>query len=203
MVLTGALLGAASTAALAQTVAFSGSGAVALGPLVVPPSDLQAGESFYSLAILPGTTAYTLNGQSGWTFESQFAVRLTPQAGGALAAAGTVTAFTFTRGADSLFGVGTTGSPDVSGGLIGIGYTVTGGTGLYAGYSGLGGSLVQLFGPPVPGVGYAEFNGLLTPVPEPATAPLLLAAGVMAWAARAAARRLRAVARPAPQGQPT
>ncbi len=158
----------------ALTVTFSGSGVVN-GPAQTPPV-------FSGLLIGPADAAYTLGGETGWTIDVSFGGALTPGGG----YAGTMNG-RFLRGADSLLFTGTQSTP-VLGEPIALVYTITGGTGAFAGWTGTGSSTVQLlgnpFGLPTP-VPFIESNGALdiSPVPEPAAA-VLFAAGLLGLAGR-------------------
>jgi len=155
-----ALLGASLSVA-AVTVQFSGTGAVS-GPAQVPP--LLTG-----LTVLPASTAYTFEGVTGWTLDSVFEFNLATLTGSGSG--------TFAHGADSLTATFTSTTPGLGAPLF-LTYTVTGGTGAFAGMSGTGSSQVQLLGDPLglpTPIPFAETAGVLTlaAIPEPATYALL------------------------------
>lgn len=159
------------------TLAFSGSGVVN-GPAQTPPN-------FVGLSIGPADASYTLGGETGWTIDVLFGGALGPEGG----YSGTMSG-SFQRGADSLLFTGTQSSMQL-GQPIALSYSITGGTGAYAGYEGFGTSVVILqgnpLGLPVP-VPFIEIGGVLQlqPIPEPATWALwtLGLAGMLAAARR-------------------
>lgn len=167
-----AALAAAAIAAQAQSFSFTGSGQVT-------PTGPPSGTGDLPLVVI--NTAYDLPGAGTWLLQSSFVSNLVTGLG-----AGT---FTFSLGADSLSGTLATAAAPVAGGTgFELSYTVTSGTGAYAGLTGSGTSLVRLLddinGPPP--FDYLE-AGIMTLVPEPASA-LLLLAGVLGVAG---ARRLQ------------
>lgn len=172
-VLATALLGAAPAQAL--TVGFAGSGQVH-GPTPTPPAQ------FNGLSIGPGDANYVLDGVSGWTLDVEFSGgfvgsiengMLTIQGGWNGTMAGH-----FARGGDGLYFTGVQRS-DSPADPIELTYTITGGTGLYAGYTGSGSSTVVLMGnpfalpTPVPFLENGVFR--LQAVSEPGTWTLWLA----------------------------
>ena|SRR5947209_8515862 len=159
-VLGAALLGA-SLSVGALTVHFSGSGTVS-GPAQVPPL-------FTGLTVLPGSTAYTFEGVTGWTLASTFDFNVATLTGSGSA--------TFAHGSDSLTATITSTTPALGAPLF-LTYTVTGGTGAYAGLSGTGSSQTQLLGDPLglpTPIPYVETAGVLTlaAIPEPSELALL------------------------------
>jgi hypothetical protein len=140
-----------ATPVLAETISFQGMGTVApSGPQVGPVLPLSA------------TGSYTFTpGGPGWTLSSPFSFNFASGTG-----SGT---FNFARAADSLFG--TLISAGAPGGFQ-LSYTITGGTGIYAGARGWGSSSITLLGdpnsPPTPYSEAGRFN-----VPEPGTLALL------------------------------
>jgi hypothetical protein len=160
----GALAAVLAAAVPAQagglTLSFSGSGVVN-GPPQTPPL-------FAGLQIGPGDASYVLGGEAGWTIDVVFGGALNPEGG----YAGTMSG-SFARGADRLFFTGTQSTSQL--GLpIGLGYSITGGSGAYAGYVGSGFSTVILQGNPLglpTPVPFIEVGGVLQlqPIPEPAS----------------------------------
>ncbi len=150
--------------ASAAPVTFSGSG------VVVPGAGFNPFASPWPL-VATSTGGYTVNGDAGWNFLSEFRVDLlfTPApvpTGGS----GTF-ALTDSDSSDALYGtVLTTATPTG----FDIAYTVTSGAGAYANFSGTGSSSVIFTSDPsqLP-VSYREVNGT---IPEPTTAALVLAA---------------------------
>src|SRR4029450_1198275 len=136
--LAAGLLGA-SLSAGALTVHFSGPRA-ARGPPQVPPV-------FSGLTVLPASTAYTFEGIAGWTLAAAFEFNVATLTGSGSG--------TFAHGADSITAAFTSTTPSLGAPLF-LTYTVTGGTGAFAGMVGTGTSPVQLLGNPL---------GLPTPVP--------------------------------------
>lgn len=156
----------AALPAQALTLNFSGSGVVQ-GPAQAPPL-------FTGLTIGPTDASYTFDAQAGWTINVLFGGILTPTGGYEGSMSGT-----FARGADSLAFTGTQ-STALLGQPIALVYTITGGTGTFAGYTGSGSSNVTLLGNPLglpTPVPFLENNGVLnlTPIPEPGTWALWLA----------------------------
>ncbi len=162
------LLALAGGAAQALAASYAGSGIVAnIGPPVGSVQSLLASSS----------GGYTLAGSGGWSLSAPFDFDFATGSG--------VGSFSLTRGADTLTGTLLTalGPP----GSFALAYTVTGGTGQFAGASGDISSLVTL----IEGVGpdafsYAEI-GVITVVPEPASWALML--GGAAWLAVRQRRR--------------
>jgi hypothetical protein len=150
------------------------------GPAQTPPF-------FSGLVIGPADASYVLNGQTGWTINVSFGGALTPQGGYSGSMSGS-----FVRGADSLSFTGSQFTA-LLGQPIALSYTVTGGTGAFAGLVGSGSSSVTLlgnpFGLPSP-VPFIETDGVLqlAPIPEPATL-WLWAAGLAGLGLRQAKRR--------------
>jgi len=137
--------------AAAVTISFEGSGTV---------TPTGAPDEFGNLPLL-ATGAYSFDGDPGWTLLSPFVFSL-----GGGTGSGT---FNFSRASDSLFGsLATVGAP---GGFL-LDYTITGGTGGFAGAAGWGRSVVTLLGDPSsPPTPYSETGSLH--VPEPGTLALL------------------------------
>lgn len=162
-----ALLSTVPMAAQALVLAVSGSGVVQ-GPTPMPPD-------FSGLSIGPGNASYLLGGVTGWSIDVAFDGQLmTTEIDGNLAFGGWTGTMSgrFLRGGDSISFTGTQSSAGLEE-PIALQYTVTGGTGLYAGYLGSGSSSVALVGNPFSlptPVPLREFGGVLNlqPVPEPA-----------------------------------
>jgi len=169
------LLGTAS--AMAITVVYSGSGTVT-GPAQAPPT-------LTGLQLTAATSSFTIGGTTGWGVDKLFTFNLPSLTGG-----GT---FNFTNGSSSFGGTFTSARANTTAPTT-LQYTVTGGTGIYAGYAGIGfGYGVTIGDPfslPAGNVSFSEggfFN--ISPVPEPASG-VLLAAGLGAallWRRRALA----------------
>jgi len=137
--------------ALAANIGFEGSGEV---------SPTGAPDASGNLPVF-ASGSYAFNAQAGWSLSSPFVFNL-----GLGTGAGT---FSFSSAADSLFGtLATVGTP----GGFALTYTITGGTGTYAGARGYGQSTVTLLGdpnvPPTPFIESGEFT-----VPEPGSLALL------------------------------
>jgi hypothetical protein len=153
----------------AQTFTFTGNGAVA--PTGAP-------DAFGNLPVAVVNTSYSFTGYSGvWTLLAPFTFNLGTQAGSG--------AFSFSQGANSLSGtLATAAAPVAQGPGFELTYTVTSGTGVFAGLVGGGSSLVRLLGdissPPTP---YLEAGIFALAVPEPATW-LLMGGGALALAWR-------------------
>lgn len=145
-------------AAQAQTFTFTGQGLVTpAGPPVGP---------LLPLTVL--NTSYDFPGAGSWLLSSLVQFDLSSLTGTGI--------FTFSSGADSLSGTLSTVQGPVAGGPgFEISYTVASGTGLYAGLSGSGSSVVRLLADPAgqPPFPYLE-AGIISLVPEPAAAALML-----------------------------
>jgi hypothetical protein len=153
-----ALLAALCGVAHSQTLAFGGSGFVA--PQGDPVDNIQS-------LLATSDTGYTLGSESGWGLYAPFDFNLATGLG-----EGT---FSFNRGSDRLLGELDTRLIAGSSTAFELVYTVYGGTGRFAGWTGTGRSMVSLVGPPGSnGFPYLE-SGQLTLVPEPATWALLFA----------------------------
>lgn len=179
----------AAGVASAAAVSFSGTGLVNPGPGFDPFS------SPWPL-VATSVNGYTVGGDAGWNFVSNFDVDVVFGPGGPMPTGGTGDfALTDSDSADGLFGtVTTTATP--SG--FSIAYTVTSGSGAWSGYAGSGSSSVLFTSDPrVFPTSYVEVEGLLNLVPEPASGVLVLAAGG-AWAALR--RRRDASSCPTPAG---
>ncbi len=167
--LTAVAAAVTALAAQAQTFSFTGSGAVVP---TAPPS--LAGD----LPLTVTATAYDLPGPLTWTLQSNFIFNILTGTGAG--------SFSFSDGvSSSLSGSLTTVAATVAGGSgFELTYTVTGGTGTYAGLTGSGSSLVRLLNDlnSPPPYDYLE-SGLISLVPEPSSAWLLLggALGLAAW----------------------
>jgi MYXO-CTERM domain-containing protein len=137
-VMAAAALGASATLASPLVLPFAGTGAVTPGPGFDPNAPV------WPLQVLPVLTDYTLAGQPGWTMSSDFAFSFITNTGSG----------TFAM-ADA-FGNSMAGTIatvlDPSNGPFGgfdITYTVSGGTGSFAGFLATGFSEVVLDAPPV------------------------------------------------------
>lgn len=161
---SGALL--LALGAQAQSFTFTGTGQVVPTGAPSPSGDLP-------LAVI--NTAYDLPGPGTWSLSSAFVFNTVSGTGNG--------SFSFSQGADSLAGTLATTQTLVAGAPgFEISYTVNSGTGLYAGLTGFGSSLVQLLDPLTgpPPYDYLE-AGILTLVPEPGAA-LLLGCGLFGLA---------------------
>jgi hypothetical protein len=152
------LLAALCSVAHSQTLTYGGSGFVV--PLAEPVDNV--------LSLLATSDAgYTLGGDSGWGLYSPFQFNLTTGLG-----EGT---FSLYRGADRLVGDLDTKLLSGSSTAFELVYTVYGGSGRFAGWTGSGKTTVSLVGPQgANGFPYLE-TGQLTLVPEPASWALLFA----------------------------
>jgi hypothetical protein len=167
-----AAFAAVALSAHAQSFTFTGAGQVT-------PTGPPSGTGDLPLMVI--NSAYDLPGAGTWQLQSSFFSNLNTGMGAG--------SFTFSQGADSLSGTLTSSAAVVAGtNGFELGYAVTGGTGAYSGRTGSGSGLVQLLddisGPPP--YDYIE-AGILTLVPEPMSA-LLMLGGVVALAGR---RRLQ------------
>jgi hypothetical protein len=175
--LVGALALCLGAAAQAQSFTFTGQGQVVPTGAPSPSGDLP-------LAVV--NTAYDLPGAGTWALQSSFVFNLVSGTGSG--------SFSFSQGADSLFGTLSTVQAVVAGASgFEISYSVAGGTGAYAGLTGSGSSLTQLLDPLTgpPPYDYLE-AGIMTLVPEPG-APLLMLGGLLAigcWRRAQAASRV-------------
>lgn len=147
--------------AMALSVPFFGSGDVT--PIAEPDAD-------GNVPIIVINTQYTLGGTPGFELSSFFLYNIPLDQG--------VGTFSFAKGPDLLAGTLTT---ERAGNGFALRYFVNSGGGLYAGYAGLGGSVVTLLGdpdaPPTPFTEEGSFR--LQRVPEPG-ALLLLGLGLVA-----------------------
>ena len=164
-----------SVSAAAVTISFSGSGLVT-GPAQVPPT-------FTDLHVDPATSSYTFGGIAGWTLDALFSFNLATLSGSGSGV--------FAHGGDSLkFNMSST-TPSL-GAPLDLVYTITGGTGAFAGFIGSGSSQVQLLGNPLglpDPIPFTESNGTLTvAIPEPSELALLVA-GLGALLMRTTRRR--------------
>jgi hypothetical protein len=169
---TAALLSGAASA-MAITINFSGSGLVT-GPAQTPPvlSGLTMGSA---------TSDYIVAGEGGWHVDKVFSFNVATLVGGGN--------WTLSNGSSSLTGMFTSSRAD-STSPTALLYTVTGGTGSFAGYTGSGvatGSTAgNPFGLPAAVVTFTESGAFnVSAVPEPAMG-WLLAAGLaaVAWRVR-------------------
>ena len=173
----GAGLLGASVSVGALTVHFSGSGEVT-GPA-------PSGPLFTDLTVLPASTAYTFEGVTGWTLSSSFEFDASTLTG---AGSGT-----FAHGADSITATFTSTTPQLGAPLF-LTYTVTGGTGAFAGMVGTGSSQVQLLGNPLglpTPIPFIDSEGVLTLAAVPEPSELALVASGLALLAAFARRRRR------------
>ncbi|MBN8503572.1 MAG: PEP-CTERM sorting domain-containing protein [Burkholderiales bacterium] len=160
--------------AFAQTFVVVGSGTV------TPQGPIDGGGNW---PLQANGTDYTFQGFAGtWTLLSNFSFNVVSNVG-----TGT---FSLTQGADGVSGtLYTEGTPIAAGAGFELEYTITSGTGMFAGLAGSGSSLVRLISDPngPPPYSYLEAGIMsLQPIPEPQTALLLGAGlGLLAW------RRLR------------
>lgn len=155
-----AVLIACAAPAGAAVIDFSGRGQVA-------PSGPPAG-TVLSLGVLTPTTSYTFGAAAAdWRLESAFAFDLATNQG-----SGTFRFFD-SAGPSSLFGTFTS-TTSALGAPFALTYTVTGGSGIYAGFVGTGASTTTLLGnpnePPTP---FTEVGRFDVRVPEPASLGLL------------------------------
>lgn len=151
-----------------QSFTFTGQGQVIPTGAPSPSGDLP---------LVVVNTTYDLPGAGIWSLQSGFVFNLVTGAG--------TGSFQFSQGTNSFFGTLTTQQAVVAGTAgFEIGYSVTGGTGQFAGVTGSGSSLTQLLDPLTgpPPYDYLE-AGIMSLVPEPAALLLMLAgvAGLAAW----------------------
>jgi hypothetical protein len=167
----------ASGAATAITLAYSGSGAVT-GPAQTPPV-------LTGLTLSAATSSFTIGADPTWRVDKLFFFNTATLTGGG--------SFTFSNASSSFSGtfVSTRASTTSPTTLV---YTVTGGTGAYAGFVGdgigYGTTIGNPFGLPAAVVSFTEggfFN--ISAVPEPASALLLSlgAASIALWRRRPSA----------------
>ncbi|WP_326532841.1 PEP-CTERM sorting domain-containing protein [Pseudorhodoferax sp.] len=163
-------------AAFAQTFIFTGAGAL---------SETSPPDAMGDWGLQANGAAYSFEGYAGsWTLLANFVYNVNSNLGSG--------SFSFSQGADSLTGtLSSSGSVIAQGAGFDIVYTVTGGTGVFAGLTGGGNSVARLLGNPndPPPVSFFEAGIMnLQAIPEPQTG-LLLAAGLgfLAW------RRLRRI----------
>ena len=122
------------------------------------------------------TSNYTLVGDGGWHVDKVFGFNVV-----SLVGSGT---FTLSNGSDSLSGTFTSSKANAAA-PTDLFYSVLGGTGTFAGYTGSGTSSGitegNAFGLPAALVTFTETGSLnITPIPEPTTA-FCLQAGLLVW----------------------
>lgn len=167
-----AALGPLAGVASAAVITFSGSGVVVPGPGFNPlatPWPLVA----------TSTGGYTVNGDTGWNFVSNFSVNIafTP----APMPTGGTGSFELTDSdsMDALFGTVVT-TATMTG--FDVAYTITSGAGAFAGFSGTGSSSVLFTSDPQAfPTSYREVNGVIS---EPAGTALVLAGLAAGWLRR-------------------
>jgi len=148
-----------TTPSLATTLTFSGTGHVA-------PSGPPDASGNLPLVVMQSTTAYAVSDGRTWHLDTAFSFNVFTLTGAG--------AFLFTSGLDALAGTFLTveSVPD----LFTLTYSVTGGSGVHAGYAGQGSSTVTLLGdrnqPPTPF--FEEGSFTVVPTPEPGSYWLLL-----------------------------
>lgn len=158
-----------SLAAWATPTTYTGAGTV--GP-VTPPSSSGT-------AVYVASGSYSFTGLGSFELLSSFIFNMTSGTG--------TGGFEFTQGGSSFSGtIATASAPVALGPGFEIQYTVTGGTGLFAGSTGGGNGLIRIVSDITGAPPYAYLEaGIMnvTPIPEPATA-LLMLGGVAALLGR-------------------
>ena len=154
--------------AAAVTISFAGTGTVAGTAQVFPVLS--------GLTMSSATSNYTLGGDGGWHVDKVFGFNVV-----SLVGSGT---FTLSNGSDSLSGTFTSSKANAAA-PTDLFYSVLGGTGTFAGYTGSGTSSGitegNAFGLPAALVTFTETGSLnITPIPEPTTA-FCLQAGLLVW----------------------
>ena len=155
--------------AWAEPTTYTGAGTV--GP-VSPPSSSGS-------AVFVATGDYDFTGMGSWSMLSSFVFNMVSGTGSG--------GFEFSQGADSFSGtIATSTAPVALGPGFTITYSITGGTGSYAGAFGGGDGLIRLLGDTsvAPPYAYIEAGIMnISVVPEPASA-LLMLGGVAALLGR-------------------